>query len=269
MKYNLAPQFIGGYCCKNLAPQFIGGCCFKNPPQFSPAVVLTKAGIKGFIRQIPPGKKPCFSFHFNNIISLKQERIILSCRGNQYRILGDHNMEENDTKVCEMCYKEIPDKAKKCPYCHHWQSKISMIIYHPIVSVLIFIIPLALMMYLFTSMLDRGEDFKPYRDKITINDSELKFGEKKVCDKVFETVAVIGTMSNSSSIPWKDIQIEVRFYDSNGKMIDSEQKKDYPFEVPAHGNAAFKISTQREFPIEQYVSYKITIISARDARSRW
>ena len=125
------------------------------------------------------------------------------------------------------------------------------------------------MMYLVASMMDRDEDFKPYRDQITISDSELKFGEKKVCDTVFETVAVIGTMSNSSSIPWKDIQIEVQFYDSNGKMIDSEQQKEYPFEVPADGNAAFKVSTQREFPREQYVSYKATIISARDARSRW
>jgi hypothetical protein len=187
-------------------------------------------------------------------------------------VSGDRKMEENNTKICKMCYKEIPSKARKCPYCQHWQSKFSMIAWNPALPVVIFLLPFAFFMYMIGGMLnmfDRGEDFTPYRDKITITGSELKFGEKKVCETVAETVAIVGTMSNSSSIPWKDVQIEVRFYDSDGKMIDSEQQKDYPLEVPADGNAAFKVSTLREFPKEQYVTYQVSIISARDARTRW
>lgn len=178
-------------------------------------------------------------------------------------------MEENNTKLCKMCYKEIPGKAKKCPYCHHWQSKFSMIVWNPVVPVIAFLIPYAFFMYMLANMFEKGEDFTPYRNQITIGDSELKFGEKKCGETVAETVAVIGTMSNKSSVPWKDVQIEVRFYDGNGRMIDSKQQKDYPFEVPADGNAAFKVSTLREFPKEQYVKYNVSIISASDARSRW
>jgi hypothetical protein len=140
-----------------------------------------------------------------------------------------------------------------------------MIAWSPALPVAIVLLPFAFSMYMFANMFNKGEDFTPYRDQITISDSELKFGEKKSS----ETVAVIGTMSNKSSVPWKDVQIEVRFYDSNGKMIDSEQQKDYPFEVPENGNAAFKVSTLREFPKEQYVKYDVSIISAKDARTRW
>jgi hypothetical protein len=174
-------------------------------------------------------------------------------------------MEENNTKVCKMCYKEIPDKAKKCPYCHHLQKRFSSAVWGPFLPMIIFIIPLIAMWYAMKNTFDKGEDFTPYRNQITISGSELKFGEKKTG----ETIAVIGTMSNKSSVPWKDVQIEVRFYDINGKMIDSEQQKDYPFEVPADDIAAFKVSTLREFPKEQYVKYEVSIISARDARTRW
>jgi hypothetical protein len=135
----------------------------------------------------------------------------------------------------------------------------------PFIGIVIVLIFYVLMAYLVSKIFDKGEDFTPYRNQITISDSELKFGEKKSG----ETVAVIGTMSNKSSVPWKDVQIEVRFYDSNGKMIDSKQDKDYSFEVPANGNAAFKVSTLREFPKEQYVKCDVAIISARDARARW
>ncbi len=174
-------------------------------------------------------------------------------------------MEENSTKLCKMCCKEIPDKARKCPYCHYWQNKFSIYVWGPALPIIIFLLPFAFIMYMLENTFDKGEDFTPYRNQITVTNSELEFGEKKSG----ETVAVIGTMSNKSPVPWKDVQIEVRFYDSNGKMIDSEQQKDYPFEISADGNAAFKVSTLREFPKEQYVKYGVSIISARDARSRW
>ena len=174
-------------------------------------------------------------------------------------------MEENEKKLCKMCYKEIPSRAKKCPYCLHWQNKFSMIGWNPALPIIIFLIPYIIIWYMFVSMFDKGKDFTPYRNQITISNSEIRFGEKKSG----ETIAVVGTMSNSSSIPWKDIQIEVRFYDSNGKMVDTEQQKDYPYEIPANGSAAFKVSTLREFPKDQYAKYDVVIISAQDARSRW
>ena len=174
-------------------------------------------------------------------------------------------MEQNDTKLCKMCYKEIPGRAKKCPYCRHWQSKLSMLVWSPVLPVIFFTIAYVGIAFMFENMFDKGEDFTPFRNQITITKSELKFGEKKSGD----TVAVIGTMANSSPVPWKDVQIEVRFYGSDGNLIDAEQQKDYPFEVPANDTAAFKVSTLREFPKEQYVKYDVTIISAKDARAPW
>jgi hypothetical protein len=160
---------------------------------------------------------------------------------------------------------EIPIKAKKCPYCQRGQNVFSMIFWYPILSIIGFFIPFIIIGCIFANMFNKGKDFTPYRNQITINSSELRFGEKQSG----ETVAVVGTMSNSSPIPWKEIQFEVRFYDSNGKIIDAMQQKGYSDEIPANGSSAFKVSMLREFPKEQYTKYDVVIISARDAHSLW
>jgi len=178
-------------------------------------------------------------------------------------------MEENESKLCKMCYKEIDRRAKKCPYCHHWQNKISMIVWHPafpISIVLVFYLAVFILMGVaFESMFDKGEDFTPYRNKITISESELKFGEAESGP----TVVVMGKMTNDSSLSWKDIQLEVRFYDPNKNLIDTDQKNKYSFVVPANDVSMFKVSIAREFPEEQYDTCEVRVLSATDARAMW
>ena len=178
-------------------------------------------------------------------------------------------MEEITSKICKMCYKEIDKRAKKCPYCHHWQKKISMIVWNPAFGVFLVMIPyLAVYIFMgtaFKSMFDKGEDFTPYRNQITINKTELKFGETS-CGP---TVVAMGTMTNNSSLSWKDVQLEARFFDNNNKLIDTDQKNKYSFVIPANDISTFKISIPREFPEEQYASCKMRILSAKDSRTMW
>lgn len=178
-------------------------------------------------------------------------------------------MEEITSKICKMCYKEIDSRAKKCPYCQHWQYKISMVVFHPAFGVFIVLIPF-LLVYIFVGlmfkgMFDKGEDFTPYRNQITINESELKFGETS-CGP---TVVAMGIMTNNSSLSWEDVQLEVRFYDKENELIDTDQKNKYSFVVPANDISTFKVSIPREFPEEQYASCKVRILSAKDSRTMW
>lgn len=168
-----------------------------------------------------------------------------------------------------MCYKQIDNRARKCPYCHHWQSKFSTVVFHPAFGVAMVLIPLLTVFILaglmFQDMFDRGEEFSNYKDQITIADSQLKFGESEGGP----TVVVMGNMMNSSNIPWEHIQLEVRFYDGNKKLIDTDQKQKYFFVVPANDVSTFKVSIPREFPEEEYTTFEVRVLSAKEARTWW
>lgn len=178
-------------------------------------------------------------------------------------------MEEITSKICKMCYKEIDNRAKKCPYCRHLQNKISMIVWHPAFAVFFVLIPM-LLVYIFMGLMfkgifDQGEDFTPYRNQIAISESELKFGKTARGP----TVVVMGKMTNNSILSWKDVQLEVRFYDKDKMLIDTDQKNKYSFVVPANDISTFKVSIPREFPEEQYANFKVRILSAKDSRTMW
>jgi hypothetical protein len=178
-------------------------------------------------------------------------------------------MEEITSKTCKMCYKEIDRRAKKCPYCQHLQNKISMVVFHPAFGIFLVLTPM-LLVYIFVGLFfkgifNQGEDFTPYRNQITISESELKFGETSRGP----TVVVIGKMTNNSSLSWKDVQLEVRFYDKNEKLVDTDQKEKYSFVVPENDISTFKVSIPREFPEVQYANCEVRILSAADARTMW
>jgi hypothetical protein len=174
-------------------------------------------------------------------------------------------MQEEARKICPMCCSEIAAKAKKCPYCHHLQSRTVRLLYHPAFAALLTVIPLIAMAIVFSMLFREGEDYEPYKDQIVIVQSEMVYGETKAGD----TVAVIGAVRNGSAISWKDVQFQVEFFNAAGKRIDTEQKRDYSLTVPAKQTVPFKVSIRREFPKDQYVKYEVRIVSAKDARSRW
>src|SRR5260221_9373320 len=103
-------------------------------------------------------------------------------------------------KTCKICCMEIPKAARKCPYCHHFQNRLSMLMFHPLFAVLFGSIPLAIMLIIFTTIFETGKDYDGYRDQIVVTDSQLVFGDTKSGP----TVAVIGTIKNTSPISWKE-----------------------------------------------------------------
>ena len=121
------------------------------------------------------------------------------------------------------------------------------------------------MIIVFSSIFDRGENYETYKEQISITDSQLVFGETKSS----ATVDVIGTIRNTSPIPWKEIYIHVDFLDTSGKRMDVGEKEDYFSYLPANGTSSFKVSFNREFPETNYVKHVVRVDTARDARARW
>jgi hypothetical protein len=172
---------------------------------------------------------------------------------------------EMTRKTCPMCCSEIAGKAKKCPCCHHFQNRAVLLFYHPAFPMVLMVIPLLVAAFMISKLLDEGESFGTFKDQIAITESHFVFGETKTSD----TVAVLGEVENHSATPWKDVAFQVEFFDAAGKRIDTDQKREYTLTIPAKAKIPFKVSIRREFPKEQYAKHSVTIISAKDARSRW
>jgi len=170
---------------------------------------------------------------------------------------------DSATKTCKMCFMAIPVQAKKCPYCHQFQSWFSMIVFHPATVAVVLAVPLLLIPWSFSRMFDKGEDYLPYSGQVQITESKIAFGETSNS----ATVAVIGTIKNSSPIPWKDILFQVDFQDANGQRVDAGQKEPFPYFLPAGDSLSFKVSFRREFPETNYVHHTIRVVSARDGRA--
>ena len=173
-------------------------------------------------------------------------------------------MQENAIKKCKLCYKDLDIRAKRCPYCKHYQSTITTFIHHPAFSIVGVIFSFFLIWYFFSNVLfAKGADYQLHKDKVRIIKSEIKFGDSK-CEP---TVAVLGEIDNKSGITWKEVQFELTFIDSKGTLLDAEQEKEYSFIVPANRTTPFKISFRREFPDSTYNSHRILIINAKDYRA--
>lgn len=170
-----------------------------------------------------------------------------------------------DTKTCRMCCKEIPTKSRKCPYCHHFQNRLVLFMYHPVFAVLLVMIPFVAIMIVFTSMLNRGQNFVNYTSQLVVTNSHIVFGQKKSGP----TVAVIGTLKNLSPVPWKDAYFHVDFFNAAGKLTDSDAVEKYQYYLPANDEASFKLSFAREFSESNYAKTVVRVMEAKDARSEW
>jgi len=174
-------------------------------------------------------------------------------------------MESGSKKTCRLCCMEIPQEARKCPYCQHFQTRSALLFYHPASGVLLAALPMVVFLIVIARLFDQGEDYQEYKDQILITESQIAFGEFKSG----ETVGVIGTITNNSAVPWKEILFNVEFTDAAGKRVDVGQKEEYQFHLPPHDSLAFKVSFRREYPVTNYVKHRVRVATAKDARARW
>ena len=172
-------------------------------------------------------------------------------------------MNEPTIKRCPLCREPIQNDARKCPHCHHY-LRWSVAHYHPLIAVAPFLLLLAGSIYFLGKVFNRGESFELYKDQVRVEDSRMEFGQNS---KGEDTVVVVGTIRNDSSIPWKDLQVEIQYRDSAKKVFDAKTSLGVWNTVPPHGTGAFKLSQVREFPKGDYQLYSANVLWAHDART--
>lgn len=164
----------------------------------------------------------------------------------------------------------IPAGAKKCPYCHHWQYRLSQIVLNPLFGLVIVLVVFLPMVAFYCVMMDRilskGEPFRDYAQQITIVESKMEFG-KEEDEQGRSIVAVVGRIKNASPIDWKELHLQVDFLDSKGELIDAGQESWCSPFLPANDEVAFKVSFTRQFPESQYAQHKIRVAYAVENRA--
>ena len=176
---------------------------------------------------------------------------------------------QGESKTCKMCCEEIAAEAKKCPHCHHWQHRLSMVAYHPLFITLFIFVPMMAVWVFVASMTSTmfaaGERFQTFAGDITVEETKVRFGE----DQCGPAVVVIGKIKNLSPVDWKDMRFQVDFFNSKGELVDNGQQEAFTWRLPAGEETSFKVSFRRQFPEQEYASHKVRVISATDSRQRF
>jgi hypothetical protein len=169
------------------------------------------------------------------------------------------------SKVCPYCAEQVNNAARICPRCRQWLSIFSW--RNPAVSVFVVCFCglgclIGFLVFL-QRLLDPGIDFSPYRDSISVVESRMNL---QANDKQ-PIVNVVVLLTNKTDLAWKDVQMDLRFYDKTGTFIDADVGWGRGVIFP-HGELAFRIRTQPSHPLSDYEAYKIYVRSARDVHAR-
>ena len=173
--------------------------------------------------------------------------------------------EAIETKPCAMCAEPIRVAARVCPYCRRFQPR------WPKLTEWMALLPLLALGILFVGgvawishIFSRGRDFEPFRNQIVVQTSDMHFGRMTNGNYI----SAIGSLHNESPYAWKEIRLEVQYYDKDGRLIDTRAESSYGEVLPAGGTQTFRIRALADKPEPSYASHKVFVRSAKDSR-KW
>ena len=170
--------------------------------------------------------------------------------------------DEHPTKRCRMCFQEIDRRARACPHCGQWQWRFHLHVVLPILIVTAGFVAYGEWLERRLRPRERTEQAVAYGGHIEVTQSEMLKGTSADGDTVF----VVGKLHNDSDVEWEQINMEGRFFDPEGRLIDVEVEKHYLEHILPRGEMAFKIRVVADRPVDQYTGYKVFVSHAQDVR---
>lgn len=169
-------------------------------------------------------------------------------------------------KTCRTCRSEINQYARVCPHCRYPQGAWRFATYGLIVLVLFGF--LALGRWQDSARMARILDppkYSAHPGALKVTRSEVVYDAAAACP----TVTTFGTIANQSDIAWKDLQIEVRYFDASGQMIDAEGEQAYHSFVPPNGEGVFRLQMRASREREAYSKHEVIIHYAKYGAGAW
>ena len=174
-------------------------------------------------------------------------------------------MEEQQTKICPLCAETGKAAAKLCPHCRSDLRRSAIRI--DVAPWLIW--PLLLLFFcgalvVFYRVVYPWQDFASCRNQVVVSSSSMQFGT----GERGRYVTTVGTVKNDSDYGWKDVQIEVRYFNQEGKLIDVGIQFISDVIIQPHSESAFRVRTIADQPESLYASHTVSVRTAKDIR-RW
>jgi hypothetical protein len=179
-------------------------------------------------------------------------------------------MSEDKFKICPYCAEQVKAAAKVCPRCRQWLCIFSLRNPATLISATALCFFL-LMTYLILGVhraFDLGMDFSPYRNQISVVESRMDLGTILRNNINEPCVYVVAVITNQTDKAWRGVDVEARFFDKAGKLIDVGQGQYYDTLYP-QTDGALRIKAGMLRPVTDYDSYKLYIGSAADPHSRF
>ncbi len=104
---------------------------------------------------------------------------------------------------------------------------------------------------------------KNFDSVFKITKSEMNFSESTNC----KYITCMGEIQNLSDKIWEDLVIEVKYFDSNGLLIDTETERLYAHVLQANGKIAFRVRAKADRSAPEYSDHsaRITWAEKRDS----
>jgi hypothetical protein len=145
----------------------------------------------------------------------------------------------NQSKTCPQCAETIKAAARVCPFCQSrqgrfalWQEQLG-----PVLSVLLLLVLLGLVSYwALPDVPASGRNFARHRDDLRVLRASLEREKKK------PEFWLTGCVTNAGHFPWRMRELELRFLDVQGNMLDvCHPALSDSFVVPPSGENAFRV----------------------------